>query len=65
MTFFTSHYYFINMNDYYVYILTNKTNDVKSAIQREKNIKKWNRDWKLELIKKTNPNFNDLSLEWV
>lgn len=95
------------MNDYYVYILTNKTNttlyigmtndlkrrlyehknklipgftekynvnklvyyekttDVKSAIQREKNIKKWNRDWKLELIKKTNPNFNDLSLEWV
>lgn len=53
------------MNDYYVYILTNKTNDVKSAIQREKNIKKWNRDWKLELIKKTKPNFNDLSLEWV
>ena len=42
-----------------------KTTDVKSAIQREKNIKKWNRDWKLELIKKTNPNFNDLSLEWV
>ena len=95
------------MNNYYVYILTNKTNstlyigmtndlkrrlyehknklipgftekynvnklvyfeqttDVKSAIQREKNLKKWNREWKLELIKKTNPAFKDLSLDWA
>ena len=101
------HYYFYSMNNYYVYILTNKTNstlyigmtndlkrrlyehknklipgftekynvnklvyfetttNVKSAIQREKNLKKWNRDWKLELIKKTNPSFKDLSLEWA
>ena len=41
-----------------------KTTDVKAAIQREKNLKKWNRDWKLELIKKNNPLFKDLSLEW-
>ena len=41
------------------------TTNVKSAIQREKNLKKWNRDWKLELIKKTNPSFKDLSLEWA
>jgi putative endonuclease len=41
------------------------TTNVKSAIQREKNLKKWNRDWKLELIKKTNPDFKDLSLEWA
>ena len=38
-----------------------ETTDIKSAIQREKNLKKWNRDWKLELIRKTNPTFRDLS----
>lgn len=41
-----------------------ETSDVKSAIQREKNLKKWNRDWKNELIKKMNPNFDDLSKNW-
>jgi putative endonuclease len=30
------------------------------AIQREKTIKKWNRTWKLELIKSTNKNLTDL-----
>ena len=101
------YYYFFTMNNYYVYILTNKTNttlyigmtndlkrrlyehknklipgltekynvnklvyfeqttDVKSAIHREKNLKKWNRKWKLELIKKINPAFKDLSLDWA
>ena len=32
----------------------------ESAIAREKQIKKWNRDWKLELIEKENPSWNDL-----
>jgi len=30
------------------------------AIQREKNIKKWRRAWKLELIQKANPLWADL-----
>ncbi len=30
------------------------------AIQREKNIKRWVRKWKIELIEKTNTNWNDL-----
>lgn len=30
------------------------------AIQREKQLKKWNRDWKLELIEKFNENWADL-----
>jgi putative endonuclease len=30
------------------------------AITREKQIKKWNRKWKLELIEKENPEWNDL-----
>jgi putative endonuclease len=34
--------------------------DVRDAIQREKQLKKWNRAWKLELIEKTNPDWRDL-----
>jgi putative endonuclease len=35
-------------------------NDPESAIKREKNIKSWKRDWKLRLIEKGNPDWNDL-----
>lgn len=35
--------------------------DIYSAIKREKQLKKWNRAWKLELIEKTNPSWGDLS----
>jgi putative endonuclease len=31
-----------------------------SAIRSEKQMKKWNRAWKLELIEKENPDWNDL-----
>jgi len=92
----------IVMNNYYVYILTNKSNkvlytgvtnnlsrriyehknklilgftvkynvdklvyyevydNIEDAIQREKNIKKWYRKWKIELVNKLNPNWEDL-----
>jgi len=30
------------------------------AILREKRIKKWRREWKIALIEKTNPDWNDL-----
>jgi putative endonuclease len=33
---------------------------MKSAIEREKRLKEWKRDWKLELIESTNPNWQDL-----
>ncbi|MEP0985428.1 GIY-YIG nuclease family protein [Ekhidna sp.] len=39
-------------------------NDVNEAISREKLIKKWKREWKVELIKKDNPDWKDLSLGW-
>jgi putative endonuclease len=31
-----------------------------SAISREKQMKKWNRAWKIELIEKQNPEWRDL-----
>ncbi len=34
--------------------------DMVSAITREKQLKKWNRAWKLELIEGENPRWNDL-----
>lgn len=39
--------------------------DMTSAITREKQIKKWNRAWKLELIEKQNPDWRDLWEELV
>ena len=37
-----------------------QTTSIESAISREKQIKKWNRTWKLRLIEKVNPNWDDL-----
>ena len=34
--------------------------DIEAAITREKQIKKWNRLWKLKLIEKFNPGWRDL-----
>jgi putative endonuclease len=34
--------------------------DISAAILREKQIKKWNRAWKIQLIEKDNPRWDDL-----
>jgi putative endonuclease len=34
--------------------------DPENAIKREKNLKKWNRAWKIRLIEELNPNWDDL-----
>jgi putative endonuclease len=36
------------------------TNDITSAIEREKQLKHWKRKWKLKLIEEFNPNWEDL-----
>jgi len=38
--------------------------DVNNAIAREKQLKRWHRQWKINLIMGNNPNFNDLSADW-
>ena len=34
--------------------------DIENAIRREKRLKKWNRAWKIALIEKDNPRWDDL-----
>ena len=37
-----------------------ETGDVMSALEREKELKKWKRQWKIDLIEKNNPEWKDL-----
>ena len=58
----------------YVYLVTKRYNctrlvwyeiheDVRAAIQREKSLKRWYREWKIALVEKTNPSWRDLFFE--
>ena len=38
--------------------------DIRNAIAREKQLKKWHREWKIALIKKYNPDMIDLAEGW-
>ena len=40
------------------------TNDVYSAISREKQLKNWSRSKKISLIERMNPEWRDLSADW-
>ena len=39
-------------------------NGIKTAIEREKQLRNWQREWKNELIEKQNLEWMDLSIEW-
>jgi putative endonuclease len=41
------------------------TKSIESAIIREKTLKKWNREWKIRLIEKCNPEWHDLYAEFI
>jgi len=41
------------------------TEDVNSVIAREKQLKRWKRNWKIELIEKNNPGWKDLYFELI
>jgi len=51
---FTSKY---NLSDLVYYELIP---DIEEAIKREKQLKRWHRDWKINLIKSFNPDMKDL-----
>lgn len=51
---FTKKYAIENLVYYEIFI------DSIATITREKQLKKWNRSWKIELIEKNNPEWNDL-----
>ena len=42
-----------------------ETNDINSAIAREKQIKGWLREKKIKLIDESNPEWKDLSADWI
>ena len=48
--------------EYRVHILVyfEQHEDIEQAILREKKIKRWKREWKLDLIEKDNPDWKDL-----
>jgi putative endonuclease len=39
--------------------------DIQDAIAREKQIKGWNRAWKIRLIEKGNPHWDDLYARFI
>lgn len=47
---------------YHVHMLVyyGQVEDIQEALKREKQLKKWKRDWKLKLIEKDNPTWEDL-----
>ncbi|AFC72255.1 excinuclease ABC subunit C [Rickettsia rhipicephali str. 3-7-female6-CWPP] len=51
---FTSKYNIIKL------VYTEELTNIQEALTREKNLKKWQRSWKIELIEKTNPEWKDL-----
>jgi len=51
---------FTNRYDVHRLVWFEVCQDSQSAITREKQIKKWGRAWKLELVEKDNPLWDDL-----
>ena len=52
---FTKRYFVKNLVWY------DTTDSIESAIAREKQMKFWKREWKINVIEKTNPEWTDLS----
>lgn len=42
-------------------VYVEQTESIEAALSREKQLKKWNRDWKIRLIEEENPDWEDRS----
>ena len=42
-----------------------ETNDINSAIRREKQLKNWHRQWKINLIEQINPYYKNLAEDFL
>jgi putative endonuclease len=51
---FTKQYNLKNLVYYEIY------DDIEEAIKREKQLKNWHREWKIESVNKQNPHWEDL-----
>lgn len=59
---------FTNKYNVRMLVYFEETSSAEVAIKREKQLKKWNRAWKLALIEKHNPEWKDLKEElfnWI
>jgi len=55
---FTSKYKLVDLVYY------EKIEGMDECINREKQLKNWHRNWKINLIKESNPEMKDLAAEW-
>ena len=56
---FTKKYNCINL------VYFEEFNQIDDAIRREKQLKKWNRQWKNDLINENNSEWKDLAIDWL
>ena len=47
-----------------IFVYYELTEDIESALNREKQLKRWHKQWKINLIKEMNPEFKDLFEQW-
>ncbi|MEO7924207.1 MAG: GIY-YIG nuclease family protein [Chitinophagaceae bacterium] len=57
-------YAFTSRYKCYFLVYHEEFSDVRLAIAREKQLKNWQRQWKIELIRKVNPDLRDLAKDW-
>jgi len=51
---------FTKEHDVHTLVYYEQHNEIEEAISREKQMKKWNRRWKIRLIEEKNPEWKDL-----
>jgi putative endonuclease len=56
---------FTKEHDVHLLVYYEAHQDVEEAILREKQMKKWNRKWKMRLIEEKNPEWKDLNDEII